>query len=158
MHPVPFIEHMLYDEIEMVLRVHADLDGFKEKERTKVYVMQTSWAILLQTQLQTNPNVPELWESHAQEPPEKQHLLLRLACAPQLRITDRSTAEAVRQVLLSSLLPEAGRLTGFPRVLNMAETQEGNACLLVHGNCKAGCRLGKSYVELTRFSPAKIDA
>ena len=101
--PVMFVEHMLYDETEMVLRVRSGPDSVADKERAKVYVLQTSWGMLLKLHEEAlqKPSLPDICNTATGD--RETCLFLKGSFTPTLRICDRSTGEGVRNVVLSSM-------------------------------------------------------
>ena len=105
-----YIYRVSYDETPMLLRVHYK-EGGREKELSKVFVVEGSWAALYKKQ-----PIPE------EDYQAADFLVLRGACSPALRCTTQTTAAAVVQVLASTYdaTPKARRL--FPVCIRLAET------------------------------------
>ena len=117
--PVAFLEHTLYDETEVTARVtHSELEG-SDREIAKVYVVQTSWCVVVQRK-SDNPLLAQ----------PADFICLRGHLSPVLRAGGGTSASAIVDVLKSVWVPSQSSSETFKYNCRLAETDSAPALIL----------------------------
>ena len=125
--PVAWVEHCLYDETPLRMRVVMDETAgmLPEKVSGKIFVVQQDWCVLAKATAgpalpQLRPEEPEQAE-HAVVPEPPTNYFFFGSKSPEMRAVDRCTGEGIRNVLLATRQPVDFQRVGFKHSIRVSE-------------------------------------
>ena len=115
---IAFLEHVLYDETQLQVRIEFNEEP--EKQIGRVWVVEHSWMMLLQ-------EVVTASGSSAALPLQHPFMVLQGSCSPGVRGSANATGETIHQVLNSATDWPEGIASDFEQLHRLVETDDNGA-------------------------------
>ena len=118
--PVAFIEHTLYDETLLQLRLQFHEQDQSEKQVARTHVVEQGWTIIVErlpSALHTSDDSPRLGD----------YTIFQGRFGASMRASEDATGETISTVLKSVWEPHCSFSSLFPICLRLAETDERGA-------------------------------